>query len=179
MAYINREYSNDGFNMMNYYGGNCGCSNCLNKGGNKMLPNPNNEYGLPDNREATIQPFCDCSVCNEATQHIQKITTGGNIFDFLANKMPDALGYVPVLGSILKPATNIVLNELDKYRKNPQNPENQHPANAYTYVYQKPKSSYNTEQQAILNKMKGHGKVKKGSADAKARMAYLRSLKKH
>ena len=90
MACINRSYNNDGYNMMNYYGGNCGCSDCLNKGGNKMLPNPNNEYGLPDAHILPYpyeQPLCKCPACIE----------GGNIFDELSNVMPDLLGYVPVV----------------------------------------------------------------------------------
>lgn len=183
MAYINRSYNNDGYNTMNYYGGNCGCSDCLNKGGNKMIPNPDNEYGLPDNTDAHILPYpyeqqmCNCDTCIE----------GGNFFDELSNMMPDILGNVPIVGSILKPVTKFTLDVLDPYRKNPKNPENQQQGNAYTYVYQKPKSSYNKEQQAILDKMKGKGirkkkvsfyRPKKGSPEAKAKMAYLRSLRK-
>jgi len=59
---------------------------------------------------------CGCSCCI-------KDAVGGNIFDDIANAMPDILKYVPIFGKdILAPAAEATLSLLDPYRKNPRNP---------------------------------------------------------
>lgn len=181
MAYINRGYTEDGYKAMNYTGGNCGCSDCLNKGGNKMLPNPNSEWGLPDARILPYPypneaPMCKCPACIE----------GGNIFDELANAMPSIVGNVPIFGALLKPAAQFTLDVLDPYRKNPRNPKQPEVEPYKQPAYQPLTTNYSSSQQNIMNRLKGNGRPKKrvsfyrpkkGSAEAKAKMAYLRSLK--
>ena len=49
--------------------------------------------------------------------------SGGNIFDWIANKMPDIVGMIPEIGFIMKPIVSGVLDLLDSSRKNPQNPK--------------------------------------------------------
>jgi hypothetical protein len=168
MAYINRGYTEDGYKEMYYSGGNCGCSDCLTDGGNKMLPNPMYD-------EAHIMPYpypntpmCKCPACIE----------GGNIFDELANAMPSIVGNVPIFGALLKPAAQFTLDVLDPYRKNPRNPKQPTEEPYKQPAYQPTNTNFSASQRNILNRLKGNGKVKKGSADAKARMAYLRSLRK-
>ena len=178
MAYINRSYSKNGYNTNMYYGGNCGCSDCLNKGGNKMLPNPMYDEArilpYPYPNEA---PMCKCPACIE----------GGNIFDELANAMPSIVGNVPIFGALLKPAAQFTLDVLDPYRKNPRNPKQPEVEPYKQPAYQPSKTAYSAEQQNIMNRLKGNGRAKKrvrfnvpkkGSAEMKAKMAYLRSLKK-
>jgi hypothetical protein len=140
-----------------------------------MLPNPFTEDGLPDNTEAHILPYpypnkttCRCPLCLE----------GGNIFDELANAMPSIVGNVPIFGALLKPAAQFTLDVLDPYRKNPRNPKQPIEEPYKQPAYQPTNTNYSASQRNILNRLKGNGKVKKGSADAKARMAYLRSLRK-
>ena len=189
MAFIKRSYNKSGYKTIKYYGGNCGCSDCLTDGGNKMLPNPFTEDGLPDNTDAHILPYpypnkptCRCPLCLE----------GGNIFDTLANFMPTALNYVPLFGPLLSSGAQLTLDALDPYRKNPQYPEDYEPEKEpYKQPeYQPMTTNYSTSQQSIvnrLNKVNGRGKPKKrvrfnvpkkGSAEMKKKMAYLRSLKK-
>jgi len=42
---------------------------------------------------------------------------GGNIFDWLADRIPDVASYIPIVGPIMKPILNTALNTLDPYRK--------------------------------------------------------------
>jgi len=181
MSYIKRSYDKSGYNTNMYYGGNCGCSDCLNKGGNKMLPNPFTEDGLY-NTEAHILPYpyqnkpmCKCPACLE----------GGNIFDELANFMPTALKYVPIFGDLLSSGAELTLDALEPYRKNPRHPKEPEAEPYQKPAYQPMNTAYSSEQQDIVKRLQGRGKKKvrfnvpkKGSAEMKAKMAYLRSLKK-
>jgi hypothetical protein len=42
---------------------------------------------------------------------------GGNIFDWIADRIPDIASYIPIVGPIMKPILNKTLNALDPYRK--------------------------------------------------------------
>jgi len=185
MSYIDRRYNYAGIQDMTLYGGNCGCSDCLNKGGQgRMIQNPNTSTGLWEEDEAHILPYygepqCNCDTCHEATEHINEIA-GGNIFDELSNIMPDILGNVPIVGNILKPVTQGVLDILDPYRKNPRNVVKDTAPYGLTH-YTKPKTNFSKTQQDFIksiNKPRGGAKPRKGSMGAKEKMAYLRSLKK-
>lgn len=198
MAYINRSYSKNGYNTNMYYGGNCGCSDCLNKGGNKMLPfnHPLYQHGLPKPKpkpkkkpkpmdgDAHILPYpyqnermCNCADCIQ----------GGNFFDDLANFMPSALNYVPLFGPLLSSGAQLTLDVIDPYRKNPQHQQEPEIEPYKQPEYQPMTTNYSTAQKNIVNRLAGRGRAKKrvrfnvpkkGSAEMKAKMAYLRSLKK-
>jgi hypothetical protein len=58
---------------------------------------------------------CGCSSCI-------KDAVGGNIFDTIANAMPDIVSAVPIFGPLLSAAAEGTLSLLDPYRKNPRNP---------------------------------------------------------
>jgi hypothetical protein len=196
---INRMYSPTINPVIDLYGGeNCGCSDCLDggslTGGRKMLPNPLSSTRLKMLPKPRILPYpdlpaCDCSICESANAHIM----GGNIFDTLANAMPSILKYVPIFGPLLSGAAEGTLEILDPYRKNPRNPRQPSPptpppppkyqpiATAYTKAQQDIISRLNPKRggrNLSVNPKKG-GAIKKGSIEAKEKMAYLRSLRKN
>ena len=183
---INRMYSPTINPVIDLYGGACGCSDCLDggslTGGRKMLPKPR-ILPYPD------LPACDCSICESANAHIM----GGNIFDTIANAMPSILKYVPIFGPILSGAAEGTLEILDPYRKNPRNPQQpSQPSPPPPPKYQPIATAYTKAQQDIISRLnpkrggrnlsvnpKRGGAVKKGSIQAKEKMAYLRSLRKN
>lgn len=175
MSYIKRSYDKSGYNTNMFYGGNCGCSDCLNKGGNKMLPNPMYDEARILPYPYQNKPMCKCRACLE----------GGNIFDELANLMPSALKYVPLFGPLLSSGAQLTLDVIDPYRKNPRNPKEPEVEPYKQPAYQPMNTAYSAEQQNIVKRLQGRGKKKvrfyvpkKGSEEMKAKMAYLRSLKK-
>lgn len=181
---INRMYSPTINPVIDLYGGeNCGCSDCLDggslTGGRKMLPKPR-ILPYPD------LPACDCSICESANAHIM----GGNIFDTIANAMPSILKYVPIFGPLLSGAAEGTLEILDPYRKNPRNPRQ--PSPPPPPKYQPIATAYTKAQQDIISRLnpkrggrnlsvipKRGGAIKKGSIEAREKMAYLRSLRKN
>jgi len=185
--------------VIDLYGGNCGCSDCLDggslTGGRKMLPNPLSSTRLKGGRKMLPKPrilpypdlpACDCSICESANAHIM----GGNIFDTIANAMPSLLEKVPIFGPLLSAAAEGTLDILEPYRKNPRNP--QQPSPPPPPKYQPLPTAYSNAQRDIISRLnpkrggrnlsvnpKRGGAVKKGSIQAKEKMAYLRSLRKN
>lgn len=182
MAYIQRDYDNEGVYQIGYHGGNCGCSNCLNETDNMPIDMDRTYEAVHSkgkgkgkkkvNKKVKFSGGCDgcgCEVC----------ALGAGFFDWIANLVPELVGNVPILGSILKPVANATLDALDPYRKNPRNPKQ------VEYVptkFQPVANKFTAPQIATINRLntgsRGRGLPKKGSMAAMDKMAYLRSLRK-
>jgi hypothetical protein len=194
MAFMTRKYMKSGAPEINYYGGNCGCSDCLNcsvySDNGSVYSYDGSVYSDDDKSieggNKIFNSLCDCNEC----KNIHKYMLGGNFFDTLSNMMPDILSYVPIAGPVLKEVTKGVLEVLDPYRKNPQFQKPTKPLTPEFVAYRPIKDTYNIKQKEIIEKLnkkpsktKGginYKKVhfKKGSIEAKEKMAYLRSLRK-
>jgi hypothetical protein len=105
MSYIGRKYNNNGANTIMMTGGNCGCSSCL-SGGRRMK----NVRKMKGGRR--MLPVCNCPECLQ----------GGNIFDTLANWIPTAASFIPLVGKPVSMGAQAVLDALDPIRQNPQRP---------------------------------------------------------